>query len=110
MDKAVSLAFSEVGGLHEEVVSALMSGSAPNQMFSQCPPSCGTPIAYMNAVKVDDVDIAISKAAGRNVVVEQHLPGERVQIHKLGDCVAIYDKDLRDRARDLSKADMDAML
>merc|ERR1712012_780384 len=55
------------------------------------------------------MSVALSKMTGKAVVVEQRFEGERVQIHKLGDCVAIYGPDLQDMGRSLSTADMDAV-
>merc|ERR1740121_497796 len=86
-----------------------MTGCAPHQLFARCPPTCGTPVLPMRSTPNDDLRVVLSEATGKSFVVEQRYAGERVQIHRLGDCVAVYGRDLQDMGRHFSSADMDSI-
>lgn len=91
MDKAVALAFGETGGAAGQVVSALLTNPSPSSLYSNCGAKYGAYILPMLAAKTADLELVLAKSTGTAVMVEQQLPGERVQIHKSGDSITVFD-------------------
>jgi DNA ligase-1 len=54
------------------------------------------PVQPMLADSADDVVEAIQTAGGGKVAIEWKLDGARIQVHKGGDRVAIYTRNLND--------------
>lgn len=109
MGRAVPVAFGELGGSCEELLAALMEDVAPTQLFARCTATCGTPVLPMEAVPASDVAEVVATMSGLEAVVERRYVGKRVQIHRLGDCIAIYDNDQQDLGSLLRKEHLDAM-
>jgi len=91
MDKAVALAFGETGGAAGQVVSALLTNPSPSSLYSNCGAKYGTYILPMLAANTADLELVLAKSTGTAVMVEQQLPGKRVQIHKSGDSITVFD-------------------
>src|SRR5207237_1130110 len=52
------------------------------------------PIQFMLATPQETAEIAIKSTAGRSFFAEDKLDGIRAQIHKSGDCIAIYTRTM----------------
>jgi len=109
MERAVELAFGDMGGSCEELLAVVMADGTAADVFSGCRASCGTPILSMSPVPSSDVEVALLQLTGVAVAFEQQHVGQRVQIHKLGDCLAIYGPDKQDLTKTLSEMVLDAV-
>lgn len=109
MERAVLLGFGDMGGNCEEFVSILMADCQPNQVLARCFASCGTPILPMQPKRVETADAAVQQLTGSAIAVEAEYAGTRVQIHKLGGCMALYGPNQQDLASSLSDTEMAAL-
>lgn len=109
MGKAVPLAFGEIGGSLQDILAALMEDTAPTRLLVRCAPSGGVPVLPMNGVQTNDMDEVSSRMVGLDTVVERRYAGKRVQIHRLGDCIAVFGNDQRDLGSSLGTEQLAAL-
>lgn len=109
MERAVLLGFGDMGGSCEEFVAILMADCQPNQVYARCVASCGTPILPMQPERAESADTALLRMTGSAVALEVEPAGTRVQIHKLGDCIALYGPNQQDVASSFSDAEIAAV-
>merc|ERR1712127_423845 len=57
----------------------------------------------MEAMQTKHTDVVFSRIAGLDVAVERRYRGRRVQIHRIGDCIAIFGDDQQDLGGSLGK-------
>jgi len=108
-DRALTLAFGEVGGSSKRLVGALLKEAGDAQLFVECVPSCGTPILPMKVPKTDDVEFVLAKLTGSSFVLEPRYVGQLVQVHKQGDLLEIYGADQRNLVDSLEKCQVEAV-
>jgi len=94
--KVVPQAFGCIGGSSEKLIEALMEDVTPAQLLSRCRLSAGTPVLPMEAMQMSDVGDAVLRLADLDVAVELCYTGQRVQIHRFGNHVAIFDRNQKD--------------
>merc|ERR1712150_6562 len=93
MDRALRLAYGEVGGSVERLLAALFADCQPQQFHGQCGPACGAPLLPMTATRSANLDCVLLGLAGSAVLVEEKYKGMRVQIHKNGEAIHVFGPD-----------------
>lgn len=109
MERAVVLGFGELGGAYEELLEALLADCGPAQLYPRCAARCGTPFLPMQHESAEDSDVALLRMTGAAVALEGRYAGTRVQVHKLGDCIALYGPDQEDMVESLDTAELVAL-
>lgn len=103
--RASELAFGECGGLAGRLVEALLAGAQAPALYKHCSPQVGQPLLPMTTALTevaqgdDGIDRALCDATGAPVVLERLYSGCRVQVHKQGDDVKIFDACQQDLAK-----------
>lgn len=67
-------------------------------------PSCGSPYSSMQASAAASLEEALAKLGATGVLMEQQMEGEQVQIHKLGQCIVVYDAQQQEVTASVSEA------
>ncbi len=80
------------GSLGEVLEQLASEGAAALGRFA---PRAGVPVEPMLAAQAEDLESALQKLGGR-VAVEWKLDGVRVQVHRRGDDVHVFTRQLRD--------------
>jgi len=93
MDRALGLAYGEVGGSVERLLAALFADCQPQQFHGQCGPACGAPLLPMTATRSANLECVLLRLAGSAVLVEEKYNGMRVQIHKNGEAIHVFGPD-----------------
>eukprot|EP00419_Tripos_fusus_P054310 CAMPEP_0172805518 /NCGR_PEP_ID=MMETSP1075-20121228/5797_1 /TAXON_ID=2916 /ORGANISM="Ceratium fusus, Strain PA161109" /LENGTH=1029 /DNA_ID=CAMNT_0013644203 /DNA_START=25 /DNA_END=3114 /DNA_ORIENTATION=+ len=104
MDRAVGLAYGEVGGSVDSLLAALFADCQPQQFLRQCGPVCGTPLLPMTAASYANLECVLLRLAGSAVLVEERYKGARVQIHKNGKVIRFFGSDLKQLSGSQNKA------
>lgn len=109
MGRVVPRAFGEMGGRCDSLIEALMGDIAPMLLPGNHGPSGGVPVLPMEAMRTSDLDEALCRTAGSELLVERYYAGTRVQIHKLGECIALFTNEQKDLGQSLSKDQLAAI-
>merc|ERR1719491_2390938 len=86
-----------------------MADCLPAQLLARCKASCGRPLLPSQPEEIESAEAAMLRMSGAAVAMESSYAGSRVQVHKLGDHIIVYDLEQQDITSSLSPAELDGM-